>query len=286
MRRGVVIGMTATGGAALAALGVKALGDIAWKRGTARSVERLSDRARPARRHPSRDFTLDQLEGLPDAVKRYFTFALRPGQRFIESARSTQQGEFAIKAGHWRPFTATHYATVRPPGFVWDATIRMAPGIAMRVRDSYIGGVGRMHGRFAGVVPVVDQSGTPEMASGSLHRYLAEAPWIPTALLPGGGVTWTGIDEMTARATISDFGATVSVDFEFDEHGAIAGMSAERFRDVGGAPVLTPWVGRFRSYRDVGGMMVPEEGEVSWTPPEGPHPYWRARITEVGYTFA
>jgi hypothetical protein len=283
MRRGVLIGITATGGAALAALGAKALGDIAWKRGTARSVERLSDRAQPARRHPPPEFSPDQVEALPGPVQRYFAFALRPGQRFIESALSVQQGEFAINPGQWRPFTATHHATVRPPGFVWDAIIRMAPGMPMRVRDSYIGGVGRMHGRFAGLVPVVDQSGTPEMASGSLHRYLAEAPWIPTALLPAAGVTWAAIDEARARATISDFGTTVSVEFEFDERGAIVGMSAERFRDVGGTAVLTPWAGRFRSYREIGGMQVPEEGEVSWILPEGPHTYWRGRITEVSY---
>ena len=285
MRRGVVIGMTATGGAALAALGAKALGDIAWKRGTARTIERLTERARPARRHPSRDFSLEQLEGLPDPVTRYFTVALQPGQRFVDSARSVQRGEFAIKPGQWRPFKATQHVTARPPGFVWDATIRVAPGMSMRVRDSYIGGVGRMHGRFAGLVPVVDQSGTPEMASGSLHRYLAEAPWIPTALLPAAGVRWDAIDATTARATISDFGTTVSVVFEFNERGEIVGMAAERFRDVGGTPVLTPWAGRFRSYRDIGGMMVPEEGEVSWMLPEGPHTYWRARIAEVSYTF-
>ena len=285
MRRGVLLGVTATGGSALIAVGAKALGDIAWKRGTARSVERLTERTHTARRRPAPELSFDDLESLPDPVKRYFAFALRPGQRFVESARSVQLGEFAIKPGQWRPFSATQHVTVRPPGFVWDATIRMAPGVPMRVRDSYIGGVGRMHGRFAGLIPVVDQSGTAEMASGSLHRYLAEAPWIPTALLPATGVTWTPINDSRSRATISDFGTTVSVDFEFNDRGEITGMSAERFRDVGGSPVLTPWVGQFHSYRDVGGMMVPEEGEVAWVPSTGAEPYWRGRVTEVAYSY-
>ncbi len=284
MRRGVLIGMTATGGAALAAVGARALGAIAWKRGTARSVERLTDRAHSARRRRVPEPDPEALAELPDPVKRYFAFALRPGHRFVESARSIQQGEFAIKPGQWQPFTATQHVTVRPPGFVWDATIRMGPGVSMRVRDSYIGGVGRMHGRFAGLIPVVDQSGTAEMASGSLHRCLAEAPWIPTALLPAAGVTWTPIDDMRSRATISDFGTTVSVDFEFNDRGEISAMSAERFRDVGGTAVLTPWVGQFRNYRDVGGMMVPEDGEVAWVPSTGAEPYWRGRVTEVAYS--
>ena len=284
MRRGAWIGVTAAGGVA-AAIGARGLGELFWRRGTERSVRRLLDRMRMVTRQDAGVFSVDEIADLPDPVRRYFMFALRPGQQFVRSARSLERGEFATRPGVWHPFTATHHVTVRPPGFIWDAAIRVAPGMPIRVRDSYIGGVGRMHGRLAAIMPVVDQSGTPEMASGSLHRYLAEAPWIPTALLPSAGVTWTAIDGSTARATLSDLGTTVSVDFQFNPDGEITGMSADRLRDVNGTAVSTPWAGHFRGYRDVGAMMVPEEGEVSWILPEGPYPYWRGRIAEVSYTF-
>jgi hypothetical protein len=72
----------------------------------------------------------------------------------------------------------------------------------------------------------------------------------------------------------------------FGEHGEIVGISAMR----GGAPnrkfELTRWVGRFGDYRRVDGMMIPMSGEVEWVLPEGPRPYFRARIVDVHYDFA
>ena len=44
--------------------------------------------------------------------------------------------------------------------------------------------------------------------------------------------------------------------------GRIVRVRAERPREVDGAFVATPWVGSFRDWQDVGGLMVPMEGEV------------------------
>ena len=285
MGRGARIGTIAAGGVALAALGATAVAGALWKRETTRSVFRLTHRKSASARQPPGTFSTDEIESLPAPVKRYFLAALRPGQPLVRSARLGQRGDFAMHPGTWSPFSATQHVAVRPPGFVWDASIRIAPGVTARVRDSYIGGVGRMHGRIAAIVPVVDQGGTAEMASGSLHRYLAEAPWVPTALLPSAGVVWSEVDDSRARATLSDRGTTVSVDFQFNDRGEIIGMSADRLRDVNGRAVLTPWVGRFWNYELVGGMMIPREGEVSWILPEGAYPYWRGRIVEASYTY-
>jgi hypothetical protein len=119
------------------------------------------------------------------------------------------------------------------------------------------------------------------MAAGALLRYLAEAAWLPTALLPVSGVRWEPVDDSTARATLTDRGTTVSMDVHFSAGGEIQRISALRHRDVNGTPVLTPWVGRFSSYARVEGMMVPTEGEVGWELPDGWFPYWRGRTVET-----
>jgi hypothetical protein len=43
-------------------------------------------------------------------------------------------------------------------------------------------------------------------------RFLAEAPWYPTTLLPGQGVRWKAIDDSTASATIQDGDTRVTLD--------------------------------------------------------------------------
>jgi hypothetical protein len=191
-----------------------------------------------------------------------------------------------LRPGAWSPFTADQWFTTTAPGFVWDADVRMVPLTPVRVRDSYVAGEGTMFGAVAGLVPVVNQHGTRAMAEASLQRFLAEATWFPTALLPGdagAGVTWSPVDDSTARATLTDGAVSVSVDFHFDGRGEIARTSTTRYRDVNGTPVRTPWVGHVRDYRRLHGLLVPTDGEVEWVTPEGRLPYWRGRVTGVEY---
>ena len=46
------------------------------------------------------------------------------------------------------------------------------------------------------------------MAEGELMRFLAEAAWYPTALLPSQGVRWQGADERSAFATLIKYSAS------------------------------------------------------------------------------
>jgi hypothetical protein len=284
VRRWASIGAAAGGIAAAAAVGV-AVGTARWHRETARAVGLLGG----AERAPDGKetvFTREMLDGLPAPVARYFQFALAPGQRLIRRARVEHAGTFAARPGRWAPFASVQQVAVRPPGFVWDAAIRVGPGVQVRVRDSYLRGDGSMQAAAAALVTVVDQRGTPEMASASLMRYLAEAPWFPTALLPVEGVEWRTVDDSTARATLADAGTSVTVDFHFGAGGEIVRVSADRYRDVGGTPVLTPWVGRSWDYERRHGMMIPTAGDVQWVTPGGSLPYWRARVVAVEYELA
>ena len=65
-----------------------------------------------------------------------------------------------------------------------------------------------MHAALLGLVTLADIRGTSEVAQGELLRFLAEAAWYPTALLPSQGVRWEALDGISARATLTD-GATM-----------------------------------------------------------------------------
>ena len=277
----------AVGGIAAAAVGSVVIGTRSWRRGTRSALERMTRLDDAPHGVLPTTFTSGMLEGLPAPVRRYFEFALTPGQPLVRRAHFRWSGSFLARPPEgWSPFTAEQQCSVRPRGFVWDADIRMWPLLPTRVRDSYVAGEGAMLARVAAVVPVVDLHGTPEMAAASLLRYLAEATWYPTALLPCEGVTWDAIDESTARATITDGPTTVSLDAHFGERGEIERISAMRHRDVKGTPVLTPWMGHSREYQRMNGMMIPMSGEVEWLMPERRLPYWRGRIVSAEYDLA
>lgn len=265
--------------------GVLALAGWRWRARTAGFVERLQGN-RPT--SPA-VFSGADLEGLPAPVARYFRAVLREGQPIIRGGRLSQEGSFLVQPekNGWGPFTATHHFSAGPPGFVWDARIRMAPGMTVRVRDAFLEGGGYMSASLLGLVSMVNVEGTPEIAAGALHRYLAEATWYPTALLPSQGVVWTPIDDSSARATVTAGAATVSLDFRFSKDGLVETVfTPARSRDVDGRSVPTPWQGHFFEYGERGGMVIPLQGEVGWLLPEGPQVYWRGRITDASYEVA
>lgn len=221
----------------------------------------------------------------PAPVQRYLDTALGCRMQHVRLAEIGQTGEFLLRApGLWRPFTATHRLTVAPPGFVWDADIRVLPGIGVHVRDSFVNGVGAVHARLLGVFTLSSMQGTPDLAAGSLQRYLAEAAWCPPALLPGNGVTWAPLDGSSARAAIVAGGTRVTLDFHFRPDGLIERVySPSRPRIHGSEVAHTPWQGRFEQYAERGGFIIPLAGEVEWLLPAGPQPYWRGRITSAAF---
>jgi hypothetical protein len=221
---------------------------------------------------------------LPAPVRRYFDAAFVADQPWVRGARLRQEGQFMLSPGRWRPFTATHRLSVSPPGFSWDARIRLAPGLEVRVRDSLVGGVGTMRATLLGVIPLAHQAGTPDVASGALHRWLAEAAWCPVALLPEAGVRWSALDSTSARATVSAGAVSASLDFHFGADGLIERVfTMTRARAIKGGTVLTPWEGIFRHYEARGGMRIPIAGEVAWLLLGGRQPYWRGRILEAAF---
>jgi hypothetical protein len=224
-----------------------------------------------------------RLAGLPAPVARYLAFALSPGQRMIARAHLRSSGTFASRPNAWARFTAKQDVRTEPPEFVWDARIAMMPLVPVRVRDRYVAGEGSMRATFAGLVPIVNQHGTPELAAASLQRFLAEAVWYPTALLPGAALSWSAMDDRNARVTLTDGPTTASLDVTFGSAGEIETISTMRYRDVKGTPILTLWVGHHRDYRRLSGMMIPTSGEVAWVLSSGPEPYWRGRL--VAATF-
>lgn len=230
-----------------------------------------------------------ELEGLPAPVQRYFRAVLQDGAPLVTAVEVAHAGTFNLgkNGGRWRPFTSTQRMTTRRPGFVWSGRVGLLPGLSIRVHDAYVAGQGLLHATLPGLVTLSRMHGTPEVAEGELMRYLAEAAWYPTALLPAAGVRWEAVDGQSARAILSDGGTTITLLFSFGEDHLVTSVKADaRGRTVGTQVIPTPWEGRWSNYQLRDGMRVPLDGEVAWLLPQGRQPYWRGRITRLACEFA
>jgi hypothetical protein len=241
-------------------------------------------------RLPIKPLTFDarELADLPQPVQRYFRTVLKDGQPLIAAAKFSHQGSFNMSETRekWSPFTSTQLVITQRPGFDWDGRIVMIPGINVFVHDAYVSGEGILHAALLGIVTLADIRGTPEAATGELMRFLAEAAWYPTRLLPSQGVRWEAIDNSSARATLKDGDTTVSLDFHFDEAGLIHTIRTQaRARTVKGGLVFAPWQVRVWDYELRDNMQIPIAGEVAWQLADGLLPYWRGHITQIDYEF-
>jgi hypothetical protein len=273
---------------AVAVIGLSVYGRSRWAVATQSLLGQLEAACLPAK---ASHYHVRELEGLPAPVQRYFRAVLKDGQSIVTGVTVRHTGSFNVTAfGNrevWVPFTSEQHVMTNRPGFVWNARMTLLPGFAIRVHDAYAAGVGTLHPAVLGLFSLTNQRGTGDIARGELMRYMMEAAWYPTALLPSQGTTWSAVDEVSADATMVDGDISMTMRFTFGAGSLIESVRADaRGALVGGKVVQLPWGGHLSNYQERAGMRVPLSGEAAWLPPGARKPYWRGTITSADYEFA
>jgi len=225
----------------------------------------------------------DRLASLPEPVQRYLRFAIEDGAPAIRTVGVEHGGAFRTKPEQgWFPIRAVEYFTAAVPGFVWSATIKLAPLAWIDARDRLHDRRGNMLVKLESFFSIADASG-PELDQGASLRWLAEAVWFPYAFA-GSMVRWEALSDSSARVTLLGEGLPVTGTVSFDTEGRVVEIVGERYRDVGGGKtVLTPWLGRCGDYRKFGGFCVPAHVEVAWVLDGVDFPYARFDVTAIAY---
>ncbi len=200
---------------AVAAAAAILYGRHRWESGTNELLARLE-----AGRRAVEPATYDarELDSLPAPVQRYFRTVMHDAQPMISAVTVEHTGVFNMgeKADNWKEFTSKQRVMTQRPGFLWDARVVVAPGLSVYVHDAYVGGEGILHPTLLGLFTIMNLRGTRDVAEGELMRFLAEAAWYPTALLPSQGVRWEAVDDSSARATLVDGDVSLTMLFTFD----------------------------------------------------------------------
>lgn len=252
-------------------------------------AEQMAATLRQSTSNPASD-TVDfaSFSELPPPVAHYLRHVLTDGQKLVSMAKMRQSGMLRTSptTETWSSFTASQLVVPPAPGFVWNAQVEMPLATHLRVLDSYTAGIGAGRVSLLSAFAIASETGAPELNAGALYRYLAEAVWYPTALLPQSGVVWSPINDHAAMATLTDRGTTVSLEFRFNEAGEVTGFySPGRFGRFDGAYKQVPWEGHFRDYQTKAGMRVPCYGDVGWYDNGTLQLVWQGNIVEVQYAF-
>jgi hypothetical protein len=228
-------------------------------------------------------------DDLPDPVARYLDRVLPPDRRGLRLARYRQRGELRTdaRAGRWLPFTATQSLGAPTAEFLWIARVVLAPGLHLQVGDRLVGGHGGGDVALWSALPVTSARAGPALDSGSLHRFLAEAVWCPSALLPSPWLRWTALDAARAVATLAAGAQTVALEFRFNTDDEVQSVyTPARWGAFGGGFEQVAWEGRFGPCVWHDGVRVPAEAEVGWIPDGRWCAVWRGRVESAQMRFA
>jgi hypothetical protein len=224
------------------------------------------------------------LNGLPAIVQKYFQASGILGREYTSSAYLKQKGEMRTrKEANWMPFTAEQWFRSAAPGFIWKVKVNAFPGIFMVGRDQYVNGKGGMLIKLLGVIPVANAEGA-KVDQGSLLRYLAEAPWMPSALLHPA-IEWQEMDSLSAVATMSYGEVTASGVFRFNSEGDLQNFEAKRYYGTDDNAVQENWHVRILpgGIREFNGVRIPAASEVSWKLTDGDFLWLKMEVMEVEY---
>ena len=201
------------------------------------------------------------LASLPAPVQRWAEKALGGRDTYLRTARVRHGGSFRPSLdGGWLPIRGEQLFSFDPPGFVWWGRVKIAPGLWIDARDRSVNGAGNMLVKAESTLTLADARG-PRLDEGALHRLLAEMAWLVTPLLDPRHVSWTAVDDRSARATLRVNGVEVTATFELGADDLPATVRMLRWRDGAG---LTPFVGTSADYRPVDGMLIPHDVRAAW----------------------
>ncbi len=225
---------------------------------------------------------------LPKAVRVYLQKAMPKKGVPIGRVKIEQKGEMRVHdEASFEPFTAVQYVSQGTPRMMWAGSVKYWPLTDLKILTAWIQpGEGETSSFLWGLVPAFKKTGA-EMKAYLMARWLAEAVWYPTALLPSDRISWEPVksrqpEVIQARVRFTDGDMTVSGIFTFmKSNGAPLMFTVED----GAMPAFSiyRWYCSYSEWSRYGDFQVPRElteGVI-----HGGLPDARLKITVSGIDF-
>ncbi|NBG87838.1 DUF6920 family protein [Isachenkonia alkalipeptolytica] len=228
--------------------------------------------------------TQEDLEGLPEPVKRWLLSVGVVGKKKVRSVEFSQRGDMKLEPDqkHWLEAKAKQYIRVDQPGFLWHVDLPMIPLINTKGRDLFYEGNSLMEVRIGSLIPVVNAKDSKKLDESALHRFLLEIPLYPTAALEDY-MTWEAIDQESAKGILTYKNMTVAADFYFQEDGTLEMMESLRYKDHDEQAKRIPCIGRINDHKEYNGIKIPTKVEITWVMDDIPFTWYKLENYDVKF---
>lgn len=225
----------------------------------------------------TRQITTADLERLPEPVARYLEYCGWLGKNIPRNFYLTLEGKFSLKPGKEMKVKSAQYN--------W---LKRQPARLFYMRNPLISGYHcynekgasmliKLFGRFK----VAYEAG-PEMDQAELVTFLNDLCLAVPGALIDAPIEWKTIDNQTVKATISQYGNTVSATLHFNEKFELINFTSnDRYAVVDGESEKIPWSTPFRDYVEFNGIKLPSYGEAIWHYPDHNFTYAKMHVKDV-----
>jgi hypothetical protein len=240
---------------------------------------------------PSERASEAELRALPAAARSLMSFyGVRAEQPKHWSFRSGWRGRFRMAPDRpWMPLEAIQYNVRRPVARFFHMRVWMNGVVPVLARDTYVEGRGRMLGKVADWITVVDGSG-PEFDEGELVTWLNDCILLAPSMLLGPETHWLHMDEKAFEVSFCDGGRTVNARVFVDDRGAPTNFeTTNRFLSDPNDPrhplIRCRWTTPIESWQDIDGRAFPHRARVTWHLPGGDFTYGEFEMVPSALAF-
>lgn len=226
----------------------------------------------------------EEIAHLPTPVQKYLRFAGVIGKPHVWNVRVRCTGQIRPKMdGGWLDFESQQYNFFDNPARVFFIESSMY-GLPFDGLHAYVGPKAIMQIKVAAMVLVVDAKG-PEMNQGETVTMFNDMCVIAPATLIDKNIHWESIDSLTAKATFTNEGKTISAMLCFNENGELINFTSDdRYQSEDGKVYKKyRWSTPMKNYKDIGGIKIASYGEASWQMPNGEFVYGKFNILDMEY---
>lgn len=246
-------------------------------------INEVASRFREEKRNSTAILTENDLQHLPEPVKRYIRQAGFVGKEKITNffLKASGQIRSSEKSG-WMQFTSEQYNFFESPfrAFYIRAAKMGVPAVGLHL---YKNETATMVIKLLNLFKVVDAKG-PEMNQGETVTVLNDMCFMAPGSLISKNITWETMDAGQVKATFTNGQITVSAILTFDEEGKLVNfLSFDRFETDGKTYTNNPWETPVTEYRKMGDYFLPAKADVIYKRPEGDFCYLEFRLEEIKY---
>ena len=210
--------------------------------------------------------TESDIANLPEPVRNYFRYTGFLGQPMPYNCTIDWE-DVEFKMGpekEWIPIKCLQFNSVKEPArfaYLYAPKMRINMFVG---RDKYQQGKGNMHIKLLGLFTIQNAWGKA-MDESSLVTILSETLFVPGYALQQY-VKWEEVDLLSAKATITHNGISVSGTFYFNEKGEMTHFTSldRNYVDTDGNEQKIEWVANVEYYIQQDGLTVPGYVSATW----------------------